>query len=81
MSEGFVHKGRVVYALYYDFTDGRACVINLHPDGGCSYATRFDGRPIVVTQVGDEINLHGEKVTVAKLKVWSSLPVKSPEGD
>ena len=41
---GFLHDGRIVFALMYRFTDGSTVIANLARDGNCQEATST-GKP------------------------------------
>jgi hypothetical protein len=76
--EGFVHKGRIVYALYYRLTDGTGVVTRLDSDGNTITGARpaEPGRRIVTTKPGDWIFVGAERKQVAAVRVFAALPVK-----
>ena len=79
---GFIHKGRRVYSLQYGINCPTqpgfgSVIINLRADGTCPYASREDGRPIVVTHVGDWIILHGNRTLVTSVEVYRESLIRN----
>ena len=71
---GFLHDGRLVFALIYRFTDGSTVIANLDGDGNCLEATSTvkPGQRIVTTKPGDWlVCIDGTRRQVASVSVWS----------
>jgi hypothetical protein len=74
--EGFLHNGRIVWALYYNLADGRGLVVWLDRDGNALTNTQHGdaSKRIVAVKSGDEIVFNGERATVAGVKVFRETP-------
>jgi hypothetical protein len=72
--EGFVHKGRIVYSLFYTFVGGGGVVTRLDSEGTITGARPAEpGRRIVTTKPGDWVLVGAEKCQVSKVEVFASL--------
>jgi hypothetical protein len=78
--EGFIHKGRLVYALQYDLV-GRGSIIVWLDEGGNDLNGRVQHsdpqRSIVTARAGDVIFYEGQPVTVERGVVYRALKVCS----
>jgi hypothetical protein len=79
--EGFVHKGRIVYSLFYTFVGGGGVVTRLDSDGNTIIGARpaEPGRRIVTTKPGEWVYVGAELCQVAEVEVFASLPVEPVE--
>ena len=76
---GFVHNGRLIYRLCYTTDTGAGLMVQLDREGNDLLGTSWNEdrtRRIVPTKPGDRIWAIGEWHTVAKVQVWTALPVE-----
>jgi len=68
----FLHKGRIVWAIYYDLVDGRAVIVWLDRDSNVLECAqhRDPSKRIVTAKPGDEIVFNRERAKVAAVKVF-----------
>jgi hypothetical protein len=83
-TRGFVHNGRIVYALQYDLESplphSRCVIVWLTPDVAATtpwIASAEPGRRIVTTKPGEFIRFRGELHKVTGVSVY--CPSKLPE--
>jgi hypothetical protein len=74
--DGFLHRGRIIYAIQYHFPDGCSLIVWLDRAGNDVIGqTRHSDkcRAIVTAKPGEVILYGGERRTVAKVEVWRAL--------
>ena len=78
---GYLHKGRIIWAVYYTLDDGRGLIVWLDRDGNAPKGAQHgDPRKRVVTvNAGDEIVFNGERATVTAVKVFRESSPMTPE--
>jgi hypothetical protein len=76
--EGFVHRGRIVYSLFYQLTDGTGIVTRLDSEGQTITGARpvEPGKRTVTVKPGDFVFVGAEHRQVAEVRVFASLPVE-----
>ena len=79
LSAGFVHKGRIVYALEYwlevEPPQFRQVIVWLNPSGDSQTGGVVHSDPsrrIVTTKPGEQIRVHGQLETVKVVNVYRS---------
>lgn len=84
LDAGFVHKGRIIYAVEYWLDTPPPCsrhlIVWLTPSGDSQTAGIVHtepGRRMVTTKPGEQISIHGKIETVTAVNVYRSsmLPV------
>ncbi|MGI8979574.1 MAG: hypothetical protein ACR2FY_10135 [Pirellulaceae bacterium] len=82
LSAGFIHHGRIVYALQYDMEaerpHSRCLIVWLTPAGDATapwIEAAYSGRPIVATKPGEHVRFRGRLKRVKGVSVYRSLPL------
>jgi hypothetical protein len=58
----FLHNGRTIYGVRYDFASGSHLIAYINDDGRSDRCVkRADGRAIVYTRVGDVLSVNGRR--------------------
>jgi hypothetical protein len=76
--DGFLHRSQIIYAVQYHVADGSSLIVWLDRGGNdANGRTRHSDkrRAIVTAKPGDEILYAGQRMTVATVEVWRSLPL------
>ncbi len=82
LSAGFIHHGRIVYALQYDLEaeppHSRCLIVWLTPAGDPQspwIEAAYSGKRIVTTKPGEHIRFKGELQKIVGVSVYRSLPL------
>jgi hypothetical protein len=72
----FLHNGRTIYGLRYDFTSGSHLLAYVDDEGRSDRCVkRADGRAIIYTRVGDVLDVNGVRQEVVKVTPIEDPPV------
>ena len=82
-TEGFIHGGRIVYAIQYDLENPppQLCstlIVWLTPEGDATapwIQPAYAGKRIVTTKPGEHIRYQGELRKVARVSIYRALPL------
>jgi hypothetical protein len=76
-TRGFVHNGRIVYALQYDLEtpppSSRCLILWLTPDGDCQnprIQSAYTGKRLATTKPGEHIKVGGKLEKVVSVNVY-----------